>query len=149
MENEIQVLKSQDVPISSLKEAKDRMVSYRKTLKRTTLRQYQQHWTRDRRDWKILTRGKQQADDLCKTDIVQSLCLLIPERGRLALGMASDDPISPAAMWRAMEDLHSLCTRNFTVLYLPGNEPREDACPVKCCQLKMNRRVLVLFAYSI
>lgn len=139
LENEIQALKRQDVSGSSLKEAKDRLVSYRKTLKRTTLRQYQQDWTRDCRDWKILTRGKQQAGDLCKTDLVRSLCLLIPERGRLALGMASDDPVSPAAMWRAIEDLHSLCTRNFTVLYLPSSEPHEDVGPVKCCRLRMNR----------
>jgi hypothetical protein len=31
-----------------------------------------------------------------------------------------------------MQDLHSLCTRDLAVLCLPGHEPREDACLVKC-----------------
>jgi hypothetical protein len=139
LESDVHAIKCQESSGSSLKEAKGRLASYRKTLKQTTLRHYQENWIRDRRDWKILTRGTEEAGDLCKTDLVRNLHLLIPERGRLAQSMASDEPLSPAAMWRAMGDLHSLCTQDLTVLYLPGSEPREGACPVKCCQLKMNR----------
>jgi hypothetical protein len=40
LESEIQAFKRQEVSGSSLKEAKDRLVSYRKTLKHATLRQY-------------------------------------------------------------------------------------------------------------
>ncbi|MCJ1426427.1 hypothetical protein MMC29_004330 [Sticta canariensis] len=122
------------------KEAKRSLaVSCRKTLTRLALRRYQEEWVRERRDWKVLTRGKEQPRDLCTTDLVHNLCLLIPERGRLAQLMASDEPLSPGAMWDAMRDLHSLCSRDFSVLYLPGHEPLDGSCPVK---LHKNRRNL-------
>ena len=66
------------------KEAKRRLASCRKTLTRLALRQHQETWVRERRDWKVLTRGKEQPHDLCRTELVHSLCLLVPERGRLA-----------------------------------------------------------------
>lgn len=50
--------------------AKRRLTSYRKKLKQDALRQYQENWVRERRDWKILTRGKEVATDNCKTDFV-------------------------------------------------------------------------------
>jgi hypothetical protein len=53
--------------------------------------------------------------------------------------MASDEPLSPGAMWDAMYDLHSLCSRDLSVLYLPGHEPFDGNCPVKCCGLKLER----------
>jgi hypothetical protein len=72
-------------------------------LKNEALRQYQEHWIQERRDWKILTRGKETALDKSKTDFVQSLCLLIPERGRLAPKMAADHALEPAEMWHALK----------------------------------------------
>jgi hypothetical protein len=139
LKSEVQALVQEGGAGSELDEAKGRWNSYHKALYRKTLRRYQKQWVQDRRDWKIVTRGKEQPRGLCKTDLVQNLCLLIPERGRLALIMASDDPLSPAATWQAMQDLHSLCTRDLSVLYLPGLEPFEGACPVKCCRLKLDR----------
>jgi hypothetical protein len=81
------------------------VASCRKTLTRLALRQHQEEWVRERRDWKILTRGKEQPHDLCRIDLVHSLCLLIPEPRRLAQRMASDEPLSPGAVWGAMRDL--------------------------------------------
>lgn len=121
------------------KNAKRSLASCRKTLTRLALRQHQEEWVRERRDWKILTRGKEQPHDLCRTDLVDSLCLLIPERGRLAQRMASDEPLSPGAMWDAMRDLHSLCSRDLSVLYLPGHEPLDGSCPIRYCRLKLER----------
>ena len=86
-----------------------------------------------------MTRGKEQTHDLRRTDLVQSLCLLFPERARLAQRLASNKSLTPEAKWLAIEDLHTLCTRNFSVLYLPGNEPPDLACPVKCCQQELDR----------
>ena len=139
LEDEIRALVQEEGASSALDSAKSRRNSYHKALYRKTLRRYQEQWVQDRRDWKILTRGKEQPSGLCKTDLVQNLCLLVPERGRLALIMASDEPLSPAATWQAMLDLHSLCNRDLSVLYLPGLEPFEGACPVKCCRLKLDR----------
>jgi hypothetical protein len=139
LEEKVQALTREGRAGSALAEAKRHRNSYRKTLHCKALRQYQEQWVQDRRDWKILTRGKERPNDHCKTDLVQNLCLLIPERGRLALIMASDEPMSPAATWQAMLDLYSLSTRDLSVLYLPGLEPFEGACPVKCCRLKLDR----------
>jgi hypothetical protein len=83
--------------------------------------------------------GEGQVQVLCKSDLVRSLCLLIPERGRLAQHMASNEPLSPEAMWAATDDLRALYSLDLSVLYLPGHQPIEGRCPVKCCQLKLDR----------
>jgi hypothetical protein len=62
---------------------------------------------------------------------VYSLCLLIPKRGRLAQRMASDEPLSPSAIWDAMYDLYSLYSRDLSVLYLLGYEPLDGSYPIK------------------
>lgn len=97
-----------------------RMKSRHHTLKRLALRKYQEAWVAERRDWKILTRGKERPRDLCKTELARNLCLLVPERGRLAQWMASDEPLSPGEMWRAAQDLHSLCCRDFVGTFSPS-----------------------------
>ena len=116
-------------------------------MKLAALRQYQQHWVRERRDWKILTRGKEIAQDKSKTDFVQNIRLLIPERGRLAEQMGVDRPLEPDEMWQALKDLHALCVQDFTVLYLSRSRPVDGACPVKCCQVQLERLVS-LFSHS-
>ena len=125
----------------ALSQAKLRYTNLLKKLKLEALRQYQQHWVRERRDWKILTRGEAAAQGKSKTDVVQSICLLIPERGRLAEQMAIDRPLEPDEMWQALQDIHALCSQDFTVLYLPRSRPVDGACPVKCCQVQLDRSV--------
>jgi Protein of unknown function (DUF3435) len=137
LEKEVQRLIHSDP--TALKEAKRRLRNYRRALERRTLQQYQEDWVRERRDWKILSRGKEQPKDACKSDVVQILRLLIPERERLAQKMALDEPLSSNVMWQATSDLYALCHQDTTVLYLPGHEPVEGACPVKCCRLKLDR----------
>ena len=110
-----------------------------KKLKNQVLRRYQEHWVQERRDWNILTRGKGATQDKSKADFVQSICLLIPERGRLAQKMAADHALEPGEMWQALQDLYTLCVQDFTVLYLPKSRPVDGAYPVKCCQLRMDR----------
>lgn len=138
-ELELEVQKSSEKDPLHLKEFKKRLASYLKTLKGSALRQYQESWIQQRRDWKIITRGREQARDLDRTDLVQSLCLLFPERARLAQRLASDEPLTAETKWLAMEDLYTLCTRDFPVLYLPGCQPVVETCPVECCQLALER----------
>jgi len=139
LKSEVQALKHKEGAGSALDEAKRRRDNYRVTLWRNALTQYQEKWVQDRRKRIILTRGKDQPSRPDKTDIVQSIYLIIPERARLARITASDETLSVDAMWNAMQDLYSLCTRDSSVLYLPGLEPFEGACPVKCCQQKLDR----------
>jgi hypothetical protein len=102
-----------------LSRAKQRYTNNLKKLKLEALRQYQQHWVRERHVWKILTRGKVTEQDRSKTDFVENLSLLIPERGRLAEKMVVDRPLEPAKMWQALQDLFSLFVQDLTVLDRP------------------------------
>ncbi|EXJ72789.1 uncharacterized protein A1O5_03936 [Cladophialophora psammophila CBS 110553] len=122
----------------AVKKAKKDLELYRKKQRRIALRRYQKQWVRDRRRWQILSRGKERPSDVPKTDLVESLCLLIPERGRLAHVIAQEEPLSRDSMWYAMLDLHSLCTRDLTVLYLAGLEPRDGNCPMERCREPLN-----------
>lgn len=79
LESEVQALAGKGGATTALREAKSRRDGYRKSLKRAAFRQHQEKWICERRDWKILTRGKERSGDTYKTDLVQSLCLLIPE----------------------------------------------------------------------
>lgn len=85
----------------------------------------------------LLTRGKKQRDDPCRADLFQSLFLLFPERRRLAQRMASDAIMTSEERWLGMEDLYTLCTRDYSVLYLPGHQPVNGRCPVKYCQCNL------------
>jgi len=96
------------------------LTSYWKGLKRVALHEYQETWVRYRRDWQIITRRKVRANNPFRTDLVQSLSLLFPERLRLLHKLASDKVMTSKDRWLAMEDLYRLCTRDLSVLYLPG-----------------------------
>lgn len=58
--------------------------------------------------------------------------------------MAEDEPLPRNRMWLAIHDLYLLCTRDLTVLYLAGLEPRDGCCPVKSCRQQMNMSVCLL-----
>ena len=139
LQAEVRVLIDQRGACSALDEAKRRVTNYYKTLRNNTLRQHQEQWIRDRRDLKILTRGKEQLSGLLRDDRLQILCRLFPERGRLRQIVVSDKPLSPDAMWDAMRDLYCLCTRDLSIIYLPGLEPFEDACPAKYCRQDLRK----------
>jgi len=139
LQRSLQALRLRRAPSSAINEAKNQLSTHRMTLEREALRLYQKQWIQDRRVWKILTRGKERAKDVCRNDLFQHLCLLRPERGRLARMMASEEPLSLADHRLAIRDMHSLITQDFTVLYLPGHEPAEGACPVACCRQDLQR----------
>ena len=67
---------------------------------------------------------------------------MVPERGRLASRMVTDHRLDPEDMWLALQDIQSLCTQDFTVLYLPGSRLVDGAYPVKYCQLSLETSVL-------
>lgn len=121
--------------------AKRQLTTYTKKLKRDALRLYQETWIQERRDWKILTRGREVAQDNSKTELSQGVYKLFPERGRLAQKMALTRPLKSDEMWDSLQDLHTLCLQDSNVLYLPGSRPLDGACPVKCCRRQMDRYV--------
>ncbi|KAI9764757.1 MAG: hypothetical protein M1840_008026 [Geoglossum simile] len=140
LKNKVQQLEAdENVDPCEISMAKSKVREYFRSLKAKTLQQYKQDWVRNRRDWKVTTHGKEPAKDVNRTDFTQSLFLVMPECGRLAKMMASDEPLIEGEIQQAMQDLYSLCVRDYTVLYRLGEEPIDGACLVKCCRLKMER----------
>lgn len=141
LQAEIEVLKRVGTQSSTLRETQNELKRYRDKLERKTLRQFQEQWMKERRQWKILSRGKIPATDSHSSDLFNIICSLIPERGRLATLMASKTPLSSADMWGAIRDLIALCKYDHTVAYLPDHEPIDGRCPVHGCGQQLDRQV--------
>lgn len=95
-------------------------------LQREALVSKQHRYIRERRDWKVLTKGK--VREPCATDSNDPL-QIIPERARLAEKMSSYSPLSSEESKEAMQDLHALLKQDFGVFYRPGEAPVKGACP--------------------
>ena len=138
-ELELELRKFTDEKSPNFRESKRRLASYVKSLKGGALRRHQETWIQRRRDWKIVTRGKEQAHNPNRTDVVERLYLLFPKRARLAQRLVSEELLTAETKWLAMTDLYTFCTRDSSVLYLPGCQPVEGRCPIECCQLELER----------
>jgi hypothetical protein len=79
-----------------------------------------------------LTRGKVLLE--VDTD-VSRLCLLIPERARIAEKIKQESILSGDEMRDVAHDLLALSKRNYMVFYLLNEEPVDGLCPV--CNEKM------------
>jgi hypothetical protein len=88
---------------------------------------------------KVLKRGKERTNDSIRTEFVQDLIWLMPERARLAEMITSEKTLSMKEKLRAVEDLLSLCTRDLGVMYRPKEEPINGKCPIKSCQIPIGR----------
>ncbi|KAI9767334.1 MAG: hypothetical protein M1840_005743 [Geoglossum simile] len=129
-------------------EASGEIRNYYNSLYRASLREYQTWWIQDRRDWKIRTGGRGQADDSNPTELVRALSAIIPERGRLAGMMVSGEVVSEWDRKQTIRDLYSFIARDYTVLYRPGKEPVNGTCPVKDCGTEMERQKELEKAYT-
>lgn len=108
--------------------ARKARTSLLKSLEYQARQAYRKDWVKKRRDWKILTRGKVASD--IDTD-VSRLCLLIPERARIAALMKRDLKLSRDEMRQATRDLLGLCQRDCPYFSFPGEEgPAKGLCPV-------------------
>ena len=70
LEEEVHTLARSGGRDKALSKAKQRYTNHLKKAKAKALRHYQEHWVRERRDWNILTRGKEAAQGKSKTDFV-------------------------------------------------------------------------------
>jgi hypothetical protein len=108
-------------------EASKALRSLLKSLEHRALVSYRAAWMRERRDWKILTRGKVSPE---VDDNTSQLTLILPERSRIQAKMASTLSLTAAEMREAIQDIYTLIARDGEVFYLPGEEPRNGLCPV-------------------
>ncbi|KAF4430809.1 hypothetical protein CFRS1_v009588 [Colletotrichum fructicola] len=100
--------------------------SLRRRLRSNALTEYRRNWVRERRDWKVLTRGKVQP----ALGPVRSnqLTPFIPELERVERLMVSMSKLGKLSMRQAVQDLYSLASKDCTVLYYPGEEPIGGGC---------------------
>lgn len=138
LQTNVHLLQRNKATESELKVAKDEARNYKDRLLRKTLSQYKLEWVRQRRDWKIDTRGKVSPNDDVKTDLESILTRLMPERGRVAKLMTSNQAATEQERKNVIEDLCSLISRG-TALHLPGEKPVDGLCPVKGCGKEVMR----------
>ncbi len=138
-ESKVHRLKKGNGTASQIKAAESKVRGYRATLTKKSLQQYKLEWVRQRRDWKVTTRGKERPNDDEQTDLLGILSRLMPERGRLTQTMVSDKIVSEEERRQAIEDLCALASQDCTILYRPGEKPVEGVCPVEGCGVEMMR----------
>ena len=132
-------LKKEAACSSDIKAAESKARSCQSSLMKKALRQHQLEWVQDRRDWKVLTRGKGRLESDAKSDLFETMSLVFPERGRLAQAVISKEIASNEERRQMRKDLCSLIFRDYSVVYLPEEEPVNGLCPVAQCDMEMSR----------
>ncbi|KAK6810460.1 hypothetical protein RU639_013781 [Aspergillus parasiticus] len=117
-----------------IRRAKRKYSVLKRRISSSRLQKYQSQWVQSRRDWKVLTRGRERPDHIEQSAEKQALCKLMPELGRLAAVMSSNEPLSFDEKASVVKDLFTQCLRDFDVVYRPGEEPVEKRCPVASCR---------------
>lgn len=133
LESEIAQLRRDNACVNDKRLARSKLQTLLKKLKRDQLRQHQHEWVENRRKWHVTTRGKERPDDDTQTDLSDILCVIMPERGRLARTMISNEVVSADERKQAVKDLHSLVSQDCTVIYRPQERPIDDVCPREGC----------------
>ncbi|OQE73307.1 hypothetical protein PENNAL_c0089G11954 [Penicillium nalgiovense] len=111
-------------------------LNYRKALIRlrlAELKQYQNCWVRERRDQRILNRGKEEPVISDNNVSTRAQSLLMPEIARISTLMSSDRELSFNEMLLFVDDLKAHCERDFGVAYLPRESPIQGRCPARGC----------------
>jgi hypothetical protein len=117
-------------------------MNYKKSLLRSRLselKEYQKRWVRERRDQRILSRGKEGFLVHGKDITARTQALLMPETARIATAMSCTKEQSFEEILLFVEDLKTQCARDFDVVYLPGESPVQGFCPARQCQTVITR----------
>ena len=124
------------------KSLKNGKLEYRKALVRHRLfelKQYQNRWVQEKRDQKILNRGKEEPMPLENDIRTRAQMLIMPEAARIATAMSCAKVLSFDEKLLLVQDLQTQCSRDFDVVYLPNESPIQGLCPAKGCQINISR----------
>jgi hypothetical protein len=124
----------------NINEAQRKYRTYLHWLKTRALARWKEKWLEARYANIIQTRGRISLDRSSAIDRAQALFRIMPERARLAEMIKSNEPRTRAQRLSAVQDLLSLCTRNYEVMYRPGENPVDGGCPVCRCKLPEVKR---------
>ena len=111
-------------------------LNHRKTLIRLRLaglKEYQNRWVREKRDQRILNRGKAEPVISDNNVSTRAQSLLMPELAHISTLMSSDRELSFDEMLLFVDDLKTYCERDVDVAYLPRESPIQDRCPARDC----------------
>ena len=139
LQKRVQLLQSGPVSNIDIKSATNEARNYRARIMRKRLAQFQLEWVRQRRDWKINTRGKESPEDDTETDLENALSRIMPERSRLARMMLSDRPATERERKQCIADLCYLISQDSTAFSLPEEGLIQGKCPVTDCKTVLTR----------
>lgn len=139
LENQVRQLRLQKALSSEIQAARSKASSRLASLTKKRLEEFQLEWVQQRRDWKVLTGGKERPEDNTKTDLFVILSRIMPELGRLSGPMTSDKDASEEERRQAIQDLYSMASSDCTVSYRPGEKPDNGICPAKSCSVEITR----------
>ncbi|PYH98020.1 hypothetical protein BO71DRAFT_447557 [Aspergillus ellipticus CBS 707.79] len=108
-------------------------------LRRQKLKEYQSQWLRKKRDQTILERGHEQQGKVIQGVLAKTQSLIMPEMARISEAMSSNKELNFSQKLDLVEDIGVLCTRDSSVVYLPGERPIEHHCPVNGCYINSER----------
>lgn len=118
---------------------KKREKALRNKLRTKALKSYREEWVQNRLEGKIISRGKSVPSGVIANDIAACLFKVMPERQHLAEMIPSDKLLSHQEMLFAVNDLLTLCVRDYDVLYRPGETPTDGKCPFGDCHFKLEK----------
>lgn len=121
---------------------KNMNLEYRKALVRHRLfelKQYQKRWAQEKRDQKIINRGKEEPTHLENDIRIYAQMLIIPEVTRIATAISYTKELSFNEKLLLVQDLQTQCARDFDIVYLPNQSPVHRLCPAKGCHISIAR----------
>ena len=116
----------------SRRKAKKALQAKTAKLEKEALKKYRHDWVRQRRDWKVTTRGKISNGQ----KEVPNVAGVSQERQNIARQVRCDVPQCLEDMRRSIEDAFRLCTSG-DIFYYPGEEPLDGLCPF--CKEPVNK----------
>lgn len=133
-------LRAQSAPTEEIKAANRQFRIHRSRTKKAALEKWREEWLDHRYHQTIQSGGTASYDQSINDDRIQAIFRIMPERARLAEMIGLDGLATRDQTLLAVQDLLSLCRKNFEVMYLPGNEPIDQSCPECHMQLSSKAR---------
>ncbi|PLB48229.1 hypothetical protein P170DRAFT_360496, partial [Aspergillus steynii IBT 23096] len=111
---------------------------YRKLYTRiqlSELHRFQHEWVQERRQRRVLNRGKDEPDWPEGNTRTRALALIMPELDHLGATLSIPKQLAFDERLLFAEQLLTQCRRDYNVIYLPGEAPTDDRkCPVHDCR---------------
>jgi len=111
--------------------------TYRGHLKALAFSKYRSDWIEARRDWRILTRGREDDALPLQNEIARLIARILPERSAVTVAILSMAPQPRNEKLQMIVNLTKLCSRDLRVVHYPGEEPVDGNCPVKRCSQRL------------